>query len=159
MNLHQGDLLVMAASGEFDIIVHGCNCFNTMSAGLAKQIKKRYPSAYVADMATTHGNINKLGSYTISDVTTDNGQKLSIVNAYTQFDFNRSHQAPIDRFEYESFRVILGNLAKIYGDKRFGFPLIGTGLAGGDLVLIMDILSDFEEKIITTGGSCIVVIL
>ena len=25
-----GDLFKLAEQGEFDIIVHGCNCFNTM---------------------------------------------------------------------------------------------------------------------------------
>jgi len=30
------------------IIVHGCNCFCTMGAGIAKTIKELYPSAYLA---------------------------------------------------------------------------------------------------------------
>lgn len=28
-----GDLLKLADDGQFDVIVHGCNCFNTMGAG------------------------------------------------------------------------------------------------------------------------------
>ena len=31
-----GDLLALAEAGEFDVILHGCNCFNTMGGGKHK---------------------------------------------------------------------------------------------------------------------------
>ncbi|RYD20572.1 MAG: hypothetical protein EOP88_14530 [Verrucomicrobiaceae bacterium] len=34
-----GDLIQLAKNGEFDLIVHGCNCMCTMGAGVAKGIK------------------------------------------------------------------------------------------------------------------------
>jgi hypothetical protein len=37
-----GDLVKLAIAGNFDVIVHGCNCYHTMGAGIAKQIKKNY---------------------------------------------------------------------------------------------------------------------
>lgn len=36
---------------KYDIIIHGCNCFNTMGAGLAKNIY----SAYEEDIKTKKG--------------------------------------------------------------------------------------------------------
>ena len=42
----KGDLIKLAQAGEFDVIVQGCNCFNTMGSGLAKQIKAEIPEAY-----------------------------------------------------------------------------------------------------------------
>ena len=39
MKTIKGDLIKLAQDGEFDVIVHGCNCMCTMSAGIAKQIK------------------------------------------------------------------------------------------------------------------------
>ena len=44
-----GDLIEMAEHGDFDVIVHGCNCFCTMGAGIALQIKHHFPEAYYAD--------------------------------------------------------------------------------------------------------------
>ena len=41
MNIVKGCLIELAVEGNFDVIVHGCNCFNTMGAGIAKQIKKK----------------------------------------------------------------------------------------------------------------------
>ena len=35
----EGDLLLLALAGHFDVIVHGCNCQCTMGAGVAKAIK------------------------------------------------------------------------------------------------------------------------
>ena len=35
-----GNLIKMALEGQFDVIVHGCNCHSTMGAGLAPQMAK-----------------------------------------------------------------------------------------------------------------------
>ncbi|MGA8944018.1 MAG: hypothetical protein WB502_15090 [Thermoactinomyces sp.] len=43
--IQQGDLL----QSDCTVIAHQCNCFATMGAGIAKQIKERYPEAYEAD--------------------------------------------------------------------------------------------------------------
>ena len=42
-----GDLVKEAEL--FDVIAHCCNCFCTMGAGIAPQIKNKFPDAYVAD--------------------------------------------------------------------------------------------------------------
>jgi O-acetyl-ADP-ribose deacetylase (regulator of RNase III) len=62
MHVIQGDLLNLASIGEFDVIVHGCNCHCTMGAGIAAAIKKRFPEAYAADCATLKGDRSKLGT-------------------------------------------------------------------------------------------------
>lgn len=36
MKTIQGNFIHLAQNGEFDLIVHGCNCFCTMGAGIAK---------------------------------------------------------------------------------------------------------------------------
>lgn len=45
----RGDLVQMADQGQFDCIVHGCNCFRTMGAGIARQIAQKWPEAAEAD--------------------------------------------------------------------------------------------------------------
>lgn len=139
MRTVDGDLLQLAASGEFDVIVHGCNCFNTMGAGIAKLIKDRFPEAYDADLQTEKGSRDKLG--TISTATVDcDGHALTIVNAYTQYNFRRVEgvmNADYDAIR-ESFRVIKTQ----FGGQRIGYPLIGAGLAGGDWGVISKIIDE-----------------
>ena len=37
----QGNLIALADAGQIDVLIHGCNCFCTMGAGIAKDIKSR----------------------------------------------------------------------------------------------------------------------
>lgn len=50
MKTVHGNLIKMALEGKFDVIIHGCNCFNTFGAGIALQIKRIFPDAYEADL-------------------------------------------------------------------------------------------------------------
>lgn len=43
MNHIQGDLIALDMAGKFDVIVHGCNCFHAMGAGIAKTIATAFP--------------------------------------------------------------------------------------------------------------------
>ena len=142
-----GDLLKLARKGKFNVIVHGCNCQNTFGKGIALEIKRRYPAAYAADKQTKAGDRNKLGTYTVML-----GKLFNIVNAYTQYHYN-SGADKADLFEYEAFQQVLDALASQYPICKFGFPMIGCGLAGGDADRIIGMLEDFAEKVERTGGS------
>ena len=145
MRLESGDLIESAIQGQFDVVVHGCNCFNTMGAGLAKNIQQYFPEAYSADCRTKKGDRGKLGTYTQATVNINN-QVITIVNAYTQYYYGRGK----DLFEYEAFQEILEQLCVEFHGKRFGFPLIGCGLAGGDrdriLTMIKGVMA--EESVV-----------
>lgn len=146
MILVKGDLLALGKANEFDIIVHGCNCFNIMGAGVAKQIKDQFPDAYQADQETLHGDRNKLGCYTIGM-----SGRLVIINAYTQYYTASNHGE--DVFEYNSFQIILDKLANRFGKYRIGLPMIGMGLAGGDPRRIIPMIEEFAVKIKSQSGS------
>ena len=45
MKIIEGDLIQLALDGEFDLIIHGCNCFCSMGAGIAKSIREIFPEA------------------------------------------------------------------------------------------------------------------
>lgn len=144
----KGNLLDLAEQGEFDIIVQGCNCFETMGSGIAKEIKKRYPAAYDADVKySSAGDYHKLGDYSVML-----GKQFNIINAYTQYGF-RTGGKDGDVFEYDSFKLILQKLAHTYPGGRFGFPYIGMGLAGGDKDRILAMLEDFAKTISRSGGT------
>ena len=153
MKIVKGNLIDLAEAGDFDIIVQGCNCHCTMGSGIAREIRERYPQAYSADLATEQGDYNKLGNYTMAPSSFNSGEsKFVIVNAYTQYNFNKNWETR-DVFEYDSFKLILQKLAYLYPTARFGFPMIGMGLAGGNKTRIMGMLAEFSLTISESGGS------
>lgn len=143
----KGNLIDLAEQGAFDVIVQGCNCYNTMGSGIAREIRQRYPQAYEVDCQTEKGDIMKLGNWTAYDTGT-----FKIINAYTQYGFNAGGNNA-DVFEYLSFQLILQKLMEKYGKQDIGFPYIGMGLAGGDKVRIMAMIEDFADHVTARGGS------
>ena len=147
----KGNLIDLAEQGEFNIIIHGCNCHHTMGSGIAREIRERYPQAYAADLETPKSDRAKLGRYSVAPTET-----FAIVNAYTQYDFMPRGQ---DHFEYEAFQQILDEFAERAEENAgeivlsFGFPYIGMGLAGGNPDRIIPMLEAFAERIEATGGS------
>ena len=127
MKTLEGNLIKLAEQGEFEVIIHGCNCFCTMGAGIAKQIKFSFPEAYEADLNTVKGDKSKLGKISWSEVETPNG-KLIIVNAYIQFDWRGKG----NKADYEAIRHTFRKVKKQFSGKSIGYPAIGAGLAGGD---------------------------
>lgn len=146
----KGNLLDMADAGEFDIIVQGCNCFNTMGGGIAREIRERYPEVAEVDKETLSGDYHKLGNWTTEMAIGKDGEpKFQIINAYTQFNMSTGE----DVFEYAAFALILQKLEHSFGHKRIGFPYIGMGLARGDKTRIMAMIENFAEKVSAKGGS------
>lgn len=145
MILAQGNLLEMGKNKEVDIIVHGCNCFNVMGAGIAAQIAQQFPDAKLADDETIRGDAGKLGTYTIGM-----GGRLVILNAYTQYSTSKNGE---DVFEYTAFQRVLDKIAYRFGKWRIGLPMIGMGLAGGDKVRILTMMEEFSRKVEEQGGS------
>lgn len=137
MKTIQGDLIQLALSGEFDVIIHGCNCHCSMGAGIARAIKTTFPEAYDADARTVAGDRTKLG--TISYVTVmRNGHAITVVNGYTQFNFKGSGVLA----DYDAIRSVMAAVALLFSGKRIGYPKIGAGLAHGDWNSIASIIDE-----------------
>lgn len=134
MKTVKGDMIEMALNGQFDMIIQGCNCFNTMGAGLAKQIADKLPVAVKADNCTLPGDIEKLGGVTCARYTDENTSFL-IINAYTQYEPGPcAEYAAIDRalkLVYDSFHD--QNL-------RIAVPEIGCGIGGLKIEVVKQII-------------------
>jgi ribA/ribD-fused uncharacterized protein len=130
-----GDLIQLANNYFFDIIIHGCNCFNTMGAGIALSIKKEFPEAYKADLETIKGDKNKLGTFTSIYIPK---YLLTIINAYTQYNWGGKGI----QCDYKAIDQVFKKIYDKYGkqNKKFGIPLIGCGLAGGDYKQVLSII-------------------
>ena len=135
----KGDVL---KSGE-TLIVHGCNCKNTMAAGIARQVRTQCPNAYAADRATICGDIKKLGTFTYA--LEDNG--MCIFNAYTQYNYNRN----VLCLDYEALEKSISSICEWIrqyqqGESHLAMPKIGCGLAGGDWKIVSEILERVSDK-------------
>ena len=139
MRILEGDIFDYMNQGCFDIVIHGCNCFNTMGAGIAAQFKTKYPSVCNIDLQSTKGDKNKLGKFTESQITTQaNNHKVIVLNAYTQFHYGSGLKA-----DYQAIRNVFNLISKRFSkENRIGYPQIGAGLAGGDWKLISQIINE-----------------
>jgi O-acetyl-ADP-ribose deacetylase (regulator of RNase III) len=119
-----------------DAIVHGCNCFKTMGAGVAKQIKIVYPELYMADSNHIGTPKERLGNYTKAGL--KNGK--TGYNVYSQYSYgggiNLDYNALKKALELVKSDMISNGL------KSIAMPKIGAGLAGGDWIKIEQTLTE-----------------
>lgn len=142
MDSIKGNLINFAEEGLFDVIIHGCNCFCTMGAGIADEIRSRHPSAYTADCKTVKGDKSKLGTHS-STVVTLNNHEFTIINAYTQFGYGHDKRYA----DYCAIKDVMTKISKDFDGRKIGYPMIGAGKAGGDWGIISKLIDDaFSQK-------------
>lgn len=132
-----GELISLANEGYFNVIVHGCNCFNQMGKGIACQIKDNYPEAYEADCKTLCGDKNKLGTYSVATI-----GDLTVINAYTQYKYKGRNN-----IDYGAVRDVFHKIAEDFSNSRIGIPKIGAGMAGGTWSLLQDIIMEETDQL------------
>lgn len=162
----EGNLITLAKEGKFDVIVHGCNCFCTMGAGIAPQMAKAFGcDEFPLEHKKYKGDINKLGQIDFSSVRLlykkedtlhfkgypntllrPNFEKhdkvLYVVNAYTQYSYGANHaDGKAKPFDYYAFAIICRKLNHIFKGKHIGMPMIGAGLAGGNWQVIKRLIA------------------
>jgi O-acetyl-ADP-ribose deacetylase (regulator of RNase III) len=129
-----GDLIQLALTGNFDVVVHGCNCFCTMGAGIAPKMAKAFKcDTFKLEDASFWGDINKLGQIDYEEVEIYKDSRIYVVNAYTQYNYGKNHingvSTPLD---YEALTLCMRKINHNFKDHHIGLPQIGCGLAGGD---------------------------
>jgi O-acetyl-ADP-ribose deacetylase (regulator of RNase III) len=138
MKIIEGDLIQLALDGAFDVIVHGCNCYCTMGAGIAKGIKMYFPEAYEVDKKTEKGARSKLGTFSYVKIENKN---LIVVNAYTQHHWKGKGL----KVDYDAIRAAFKAVKDQFSGKKIAYPAIGAGLGGGDWEIIAQIISEELE--------------
>lgn len=110
------------------IICHQVNCFGRMGAGLAKQIRNKFPEVFSAYETMTNNESDRmslLGNAQVINV----GDNLYVANIFGQYGFGRSGRYTDYIAVMRAFRVI----ANSYPDAILRIPYkIGCGLGGGD---------------------------
>lgn len=148
MKIQYGDIL----SVDSGVIIHGVNCFGVFNAGVARQIRQKYPEVCTDYLRLFKdyggyrykGDRNLLGTIQICSVSND----LYFVNAFTQLNYGN------DGNKYVSYDAIDSTFEAICRtidiDSKIHFPKIGCGLAGGEWSVVQSIiehrLKDFPDK-------------
>lgn len=122
------------------VVLHSTNCQNTMGSGAALSIANTWPEAKEADMRTTRGDRNKLGSFSSAAVHRHN-KTFTVVNLYSQYRYGPRAEK---HFDVEAFEKALRELASFNAglDITYVFPKISAGSAGGNWKVIMDLIND-----------------
>lgn len=129
---------------NIDFIAHSCNTHNVMGAGIAQQIKYRYPQSYSADCHAMMEGKNVLGDFSFA--WTDATQNKGIYNMYTQDRIGGTRAVNYEGF-YASLESVLNHIewqsSHDEEKKALGLPMgISCGLAGGDWGIIKAIIED-----------------
>lgn len=123
----RGDLIEAFKRGDFHVIAHQANCFNTMGSGIAKQIRAEFPEAYEADCATVKGDASKLGGLTMCI------NNFGIIfNLYGQYNYGADPMqvyTKIDSLE-EALANLRFMLIEFDYDGKIGLPKLGCGRGG-----------------------------
>lgn len=131
----EGDLISLFQQGEFDVIVHGCNCQNIMGAGIALSLAEAYPELMKVDSiySTPIGHIDRLGNYSKLIIGEDVKTRQYIINAYTQFN-------PGKDLDYNALELVLKKINFQFKPERIGINTIGCGIAGGNWNVVKKII-------------------
>lgn len=146
----KGDLIKLAKSGAFDVIVHGCNCFQNMGGGIALQMAEHFDAdradsiehSILNDPAINSesnniellGNVNWFNPFKDFEVL-DCPENLTVVNAYTQYEPGKN----LDAF---ALTLCLRKINHIFKGKHIGLPQIGCGIAGGDWAFVSTVIEN-----------------
>lgn len=137
MIVKKGNIIESILNDDYDVLIHGCNCFHTMGRGIAKQIKQIFPEACVVDKKTNYGDKNKLGEYSSCRIQRNNKQ-ITIINGYTQYNYGMKGIY----VDYNSIKELFQKIKKDYTGRKICFPKIGAGTGGGDWDKISQIIDE-----------------
>jgi O-acetyl-ADP-ribose deacetylase (regulator of RNase III) len=133
------------------IIVHGCNNVGVMGAGIAAEIKRRFPEAYNVYKEQHESMIRYPGSkeYTglvRGEITyVEVAPSKFIVNAVTQGLGSKLRQVKYDAIVecFERVELLAKTIETSHGEKLdIVFPMIGAGLGGGNWNIISTIIDE-----------------
>lgn len=115
-----------------EVIIHQCNCFNTMGAGVAKVLRDKWPEIYDVDCQTSKGDKSKLGLFSIAKLDDPDSKTKYVLNCYSQYKHGRIGRYTNYEFYYQCL-VRVKEFCENNGLTTIAIPFkMGCNLAGGD---------------------------
>lgn len=133
-----GDVL----NSDADVILQQVNCKGKMGAGLALQVRNKYPfvyKQYTAFCSKAENSSSLLGQVLIVPVS----DEQSIANLFAQDGYAAYGFTTTCHTDYKALRKCLKIINRKYKKKRVALPyLLGCGLAGGDWTIVKEIIEE-----------------
>ena len=117
-------------------LANGIDVFLDIDWQGAQQVKRLMPELYAADQLTIKGDESKLGTISTAEIRNKEYSVLG-VNVYAQeyYGYDR------DYVDYPALQKALSAVS-LLPYKNVVMPFIGSGLAGGNVDLIVDIITE-----------------
>lgn len=133
----EGDILQSGA----DVICQQVNCMGVMGAGLAKQVRDKYPSVYIAYKEKCKKG-SCLGDAQLCEI----GERV-IANLFGQEGYGRDKRYT----DYDALKNALLQVNEVFGygypQRRIALPHgLGCGLAGGDWSVVRPMIEEIFGK-------------
>jgi len=134
-----------------DVLCQQVNCQKVMGAGLAKQIRNKYPEVYPSykrfcEGCKDYNRRNLLGE--IQTIIVSDGKVIA--NLFAQYDYGRDKQYT----DYDALKICFEGILKLASmfNDTIAIPYgIGCGLAGGDWDVVYktieDVFKDYDVTI------------
>lgn len=136
VKVYVGDVFTSGA----DIICHQVNCLGIMGAGIALEIRRRYPKVYDEYINYTHSRDDyksRLGE--VLYVPTGENSPI-IANIFGQLEIGKGLQT-----NYDALRKAFTNIKEYANKNNMSIAIphgIGCGLAGGDWNVVYGIINE-----------------
>jgi O-acetyl-ADP-ribose deacetylase (regulator of RNase III) len=115
-------------------IAHGCNARGVMGSGVAKAIKQRYPYAY-----REYRHSYETKGLSLGEVQVVKCRDRTIINMILQENFGRDGKRYVS---YDAVVNAMVTLEEILYGEEIAFPMIGSGLGGGNWNIIESIIEN-----------------
>lgn len=136
VSLIEGNILTPPTRNENTIICHQVNCRAAMGAGLARQIRDKWPVVF--DEYVKVCSPKKLGDFQVVQV----APQLYVANLFGQLSFGRDKR----QTNYAALGTALFRAMKEHPNATFRVPYgLGCGLAGGNWVTVLNLIEEAAE--------------
>lgn len=131
VNYSKGCAVEKFLTAQYDAFAHGCNCFNTMGAGIAALVARTLRELYQADQRTIKGSRAKMGTFTYAPYKDKANRLYMAYNLYTQYTCWDTKDMLSLVAVHDSFAAINNHMLS-KGLSKLVIPAIGAGLARGN---------------------------
>ena len=129
----KGDILTTPTRNEDTVICHQVNCCGVMGAGLAKQIRDKWPVVF--DEYKKICGTDRLGDSQTVQV----APQLYVANLFGQLNYGRDKR----QTNYAALAAAIFGEMKVHPNATFRIPYgLGCGLAGGNWVTVLDLIEE-----------------
>lgn len=142
-----GDILTPVTDGKPTVVCHQVNCMGVMGAGLAKQIKDRFPDVFkiYKERCSIWRNNPQANLGHVQFCATPDGNGYVVANIFGQMSYGTDKR----QTSYGALRAGLRRVSEAFPNGTIRIPYgMGCGLGGGDWDIVLSII---QSEMVSNG--------